>query len=137
MVEILKRLDKSNALLVVDSQTTNPSLIANSPKIRELLAAGQKLSENKELAEYREIVQEISPLVGETGVSIEVFADRKSTAQGMSAQGKEMYSWIQNAYIKYPCTAEGLQAAQMSVQLGLRANLALCFSQQQAAAVYA
>lgn len=120
----------------VDGQTTNPSLIANNPEIRELSAAGHKLSEDEELAEYRKIVQEISPLVGEAGVSIEVFADRKSTAQEMFAQGKEMYSWIPNAYIKYPCTAEGLRAAQMSVRQGLRVNLTLCFSQQQAAAVY-
>jgi transaldolase len=48
-----------------------------------------------------------------------------------------MYSWISNAYVKYPCTAEGLRAAQKSVSEGLRVNLTLCFSQQQAAAVYA
>lgn len=126
-----------NLVGFVDGQTTNPSLIANSPEIKELLAAGHKLSEDEELAEYRKIVQQISPLVGEAGVSIEVLAGRKSTAQEMYAQGKEMYSWIPNAYIKYPCTAEGLQAAQMSVQQGLRVNLTLCFSQQQAAAVYA
>jgi transaldolase len=126
-----------NLLGVVDGQTTNPSLIANNPEIRALLAAGHKLSEDEEMAEYRKIVQEIFPLVGEAGVSIEVFSDRKSTAQKMFAQGKEMYTWIPNAYIKYPCTAEGLRAAQMSVQKGFRVNLTLCFSQQQAAAVYA
>ena len=126
-----------NLLGFVDGQTTNPSLIAKNPEIRELLAAGHKLSEDEETAEYRKIVQEISPLVGEAGVSIEVFSDLKSTAQEMFAQGKGMYSWIPNAYIKYPCTAEGLRAAQMSVQQGLRVNLTLCFSQQQAAAVYA
>ena len=48
-----------------------------------------------------------------------------------------MFTWIPNAYIKYPCTAEGLRAAEMSVQQGLRVNLTLCFSQQQVAAVYA
>jgi transaldolase len=120
----------------VDGQTTNPSLIANNPEIRELLAAGHKLSEAEELVEYRKIVGEISPLVGDCGVSIEVFADRNSKAQEMLTQGKEMFTWIPNAYIKYPCTAEGLRAAQMSVQQGLRVNLTLCFSQQQAAAVY-
>jgi transaldolase len=120
----------------VDGQTTNPSLIANNPEIKEMLAAGRKLSKEQELAEYRKIVREISPLVGDRGVSIEVFSDRDSRAQEMFAQGKEMYTWIRNAYIKYPCTAEGLQAAQMSVQQGLRVNLTLCFSQQQAAAVY-
>jgi transaldolase len=48
-----------------------------------------------------------------------------------------MFSWIPNAYIKYPCTAEGLRAAQISVKQGMRVNMTLCFSQQQAAAVYA
>jgi transaldolase len=75
-------------------------------------------------------------LVGEAGVSIEVFSDQNTSAQEMFNQGLEMYSWIPNAYIKYPCTAEGLRAAQMSVKQGIRVNLTLCFSQQQAAAVY-
>ena len=48
-----------------------------------------------------------------------------------------MYVWIPNAYIKYPCTHEGLRAAQMSVHEGHRVNITLCFSQEQAAAVYA
>lgn len=121
----------------VDGQTTNPSLVANNPHIKRLLASGRKLSEQEEMDEYRKIVREISPLVGDAGVSIEVFSDRKTTAQEMVAQGKEMYSWVPNAYVKYPCTSEGLRAAQMSVQQGLRVNLTLCFSQQQAAAVYA
>src|SRR4029077_7259205 len=103
----------------VDGQTTNPSLIANNPAIKELLARGRKLSETEELAEYRKIVGEISPLVGECGVSIEVFADQSSKAQDMFTQGKEMYTWIPNAYVKYPCTAEGLRAAQMSVRQGI------------------
>lgn len=120
----------------VDGQTTNPSLIANNPEIKQRVAAGHKLSEAEELEEYKKIVREIAPFVGDAGVSIEVFSDRKTTAQEMIAQGKEMYTWIPNAYIKYPCTSEGLRAAQMSVRDGLRVNLTLCFSQQQAAAVY-
>jgi len=88
-----------NLLGFVDGQTMNPSLIANNPEIRALLAAGHKLSEDQEMADYRKIVQEIFPLVGEAGVSIEVFSDRKSTAQEMFAQGKEMYTWIPNAYV--------------------------------------
>ncbi len=55
----------------------------------------------------------------------------------MLTQGKEMFSWIPNAYIKYPCTREGLRAAQMSVPHQIRVNMTLCFSQEQAAAVYA
>ena len=120
----------------VDGQTTNPSLIAKNPHIKELIASGHKLSNREEMDEYKKIVQTISPLVGDAGVSIEVFSDEKTTAREMFSQGQEMFSWISNAYIKYPCTAEGLRAAQMSVQ-GIRVNITLCFSQQQAAAVYA
>jgi len=87
--------------------------------------------------EYKKIAQAISPLVGEAGVSLEVFSDEKTTAQEMFSQGQEMFSWIPNAYIKYPCTAEGLRAAQMCVKQRMRVNVTLCFSQQQAAAVYA
>jgi transaldolase len=87
--------------------------------------------------EYKKIVRAISPLVGDAGVSIEVFSDQNTTAQEMLDQGREMFSWIPNAYIKYPCTAEGLRAAHSSVGQGIRVNMTLCFSQQQAAAVYA
>jgi transaldolase len=48
----------------------------------------------------------------------------------MFDQGREMFSWIPNAYIKYPCTAEGLRAPQMSVEQGTRIKVTLCFSQQ-------
>jgi len=120
----------------VDGQTTNPSLVAKNPEIRHLIDSGQGLSASQEKDEYRKIVRAISPLVGDAGVSIEVFADTNTTAEQMLAQGQEMFSWIPNAYIKYPCTHEGLRAAQQSVQRGIRVNMTLCFSQAQAAAVY-
>lgn len=122
---------------VVDGQTTNPSLIAKNPEIQRQLATGHKLSSQEEKNAYKKIVQTISPLVGTAGVSIEVFADLDTTAEDMLAQGEEMFSWIPNAYIKYPCIHEGLRAAQMSVERGIRVNITLCFSQEQAAAVYA
>ena len=34
-----------------------------------------------------------------------------------------MFQWIPNAYIKYPCTQEGLRAAQMSVPKRIRVNM--------------
>lgn len=120
----------------VDGQTTNPTLIAKNPEIRKLLASGRRLSRQEENEEYQKIVRRISPLVGDAGVSIEVFADFETPASDMIAQGREMYSWIPDAYIKYPCTHQGLQAAQMSVREGIRVNITLCFSQEQAAAVY-
>jgi transaldolase len=120
----------------VDGQTTNPSLIAKNPEVKRLVESGQRLSEEQERAEYRKIVNAISPLVGDAGVSIEVFADLNSTADEMLKQGRDMTTWIPNAYIKYPCTTEGLKAAKQSVAEGIRVNITLCFSQQQAAAVY-
>ena len=120
----------------VDGQTTNPSLIAKNPEIRHLIESGHSLSADQEKDEYRKIVRTISPMVGDGGVSIEVFADTNTTAEQMLAQGEEMFSWIPNGYIKYPCTHEGLRAAQLSVQRGIRVNMTLCFSQSQAAAVY-
>ena len=121
----------------VDGQTTNPSLIAKNPEVKRLVASGHTLTEEEEAAEYRKIVQAISPLVGDAGVSIEVFSDLDTKAEKMLKQGREMFTWIPNAYIKYPCTFEGLKAAQRSVAEGIRVNITLCFSQQQAAAVYA
>ena len=120
----------------LDGQTTNPSLIASNPHIVKYLASGRRFTSHQESEEYRTIVQDISPLVGSAGVSIEVFADSTTSAEHMFEQGREMYSWIDNAYIKYPCTAEGIRAAQMSVASGMRVNMTLCFSQAQAAAVY-
>lgn len=120
----------------VDGQTTNPSLIAKNPEVHGFVASGHRLSLQEETQEYKKIVQVISPLVGDAGVSIEVFANLDTTAEQMLEQGLDMFSWIPNAYIKYPCTAEGLRAAHMSVQKKIRVNMTLCFSQEQAAAVY-
>src|SRR5215467_6947678 len=121
----------------VDGQTTNPSLIAKNPEIQQRIASGHMLSPQEEKDEYRKIVQDVSPLIGDAGVSIEVFADLDTRAEEMLAQGEEMFTWIPNAYIKYPCTHEGLRAAEMSVREQIRVNMTLCFSQEQAAAVYA
>ena len=121
----------------VDGQTTNPSLIAKNPEIRKRIASGHTLSPQEEKDEYRKIVQAISPLVGDAGVSIEVFAEMDTKAEEMLAQGEEMFAWIPNAYIKYPCTREGLRAAEISVGRQIRVNMTLCFSQEQAAAVHA
>jgi len=129
---------KIKALLgFVDGQTTNPTLIAKNPAIRQLIASGQRLSSHEENEAYKKIVQSLSPMVGEAGVSIEVFADLNTSAERLLAQGEEMFSWIPNAYIKYPCTHEGLRSAELSVRKNIRVNMTLCFSQDQAAAVYA
>lgn len=121
----------------VDGQTTNPTLIAKNPEVQQRIASGHKMTVEEQHEEYKSIVRKISPLVGDAGVSIEVFADLDTKSDEMLAEGKEMFSWIPNAYIKYPCTHEGLKAARASVEQGIRVNITLCFAQEQAAAVYA
>jgi transaldolase len=57
-------LEIKEMLGFVDGQTTNPSLIANNPHIKELIASGHKLSNREEMDEYKNIVQTISPFGG-------------------------------------------------------------------------
>ena len=61
----------------LDGQTTNPSLIAKNPEVKKLVTSEHGLSVREQMAEYRKIVEAISPLVGDAGVSIEVFADNQ------------------------------------------------------------
>ena len=116
----------------LDGQTTNPSLISKNPD-----TAGKKFSKEELLKFYKDVVQEISGLISEGSVSVEVYADKNTTAEEMFEQGKEMFSWIPNAHIKFPTTAPGLQAAERAIKEGMRVNMTLCFTQEQAAAVYA
>jgi len=121
----------------LDGQTTNPSLITRNPDAAQKVARGEKFTQKELLDLYKEIVQEISGLIPRGSVSIEVYADKNVTTEEMLEQGREMFLWIPNAHIKYPTTAEGLKAAQQSIAEGMRVNMTLVFSQQQAAAVYA
>ncbi len=119
----------------LDGQTTNPSLIARNPDIAARIEAGRRLTDDEPLAKYKEIVEKIKP--GAPGaISIEVYADHHTTAVQMAAQAREMASWAEGAVIKLPITEEGLKAARL-LKNEVRLNLTLCFSQQQAAAVYA
>ena len=125
-----------DALGYLDGQTTNPTLVSKNPHIRERIEKG-RLASDELLAEYRKIVEEVSKTVPDGSVSIEVYADRETTAEAMLTQGREMFTWISNAHIKFPTTTAGLTAAEQAVSDGMRVNLTLCFSQAQAAAVYA
>ncbi len=117
----------------LDGQTTNPSLVVQKLKqINENI----KLTQEDLLFEYKKIVSEISNLITQGSVSIEVYADSSSTAEDMFLQGKEMFSWIPNAHIKYPTTKNGLEAAQRSTKEGMRVNMTLVFTQEQCAAIY-
>ena len=121
----------------LDGQTTNPTLISKNPEARQRLESGEKFSAAEIYDFYRSVVKTISGLIPQGSVSVEVYADAATPAEAMIKQGGEMYSWIPNAHIKFPTSREGLEAAHRAAKEGLRVNLTLCFSQEQAAAVYA
>ncbi len=121
----------------LDGQTTNPTLISKNPKAKERLEQGSKFTQAEIFEFYRNVVKTISALIPLGSVSVEVYADLSTPADKMLAMGREMFSWIPNAHIKFPSSREGLKAAEQAVQEGLRVNMTLCFTQEQAAAVYA
>ena len=121
----------------LDGQTTNPTLISKNPKAKERLKQGSKFTQDEIFDFYRSVVKTISALIPLGSVSVEVYADLSTPADKMLAMGREMFSWIPNAHIKFPSSKEGLKAAEQAVKEGLRVNMTLCFTQEQAAAVYA
>lgn len=110
-----------NLLGFLDGQTTNPTLIAKTFQN----SAGNPLDF------YKKVVKEISQLIPDGSVSVEV------VDEDMLAQAKEMNSWIPNAHIKFPVNEAGLAAAEQAVKMSIRVNMTLIFTQEQAAAVYA
>lgn len=120
----------------LDGQTTNPTLVSRNWEVKAKCESGNCTKEDV-YDEYKRIVTEISQLVPDGSVSIEVYADADTDVDTMFSQSQEMYSWIPNAHIKFPCTAAGLAAAERAVAAGMRVNMTLVFSQSQGAAVYA
>jgi transaldolase len=121
----------------LDGQTTNPTLISKNPEARKRLDQGVKFSDREVIDFYRQVVTTVSDLILQGSVSVEVFADASTSAETMLQQGREMFSWIPNAHIKFPTSAQGLIAAEQAVREGMRVNMTLCFTEEQAAAVYA
>lgn len=127
--------EAKNLLGFIDGQTTNPTLISKNPDIKKYIASGKRFSERELLAEYKRVVQEVAKIT--TGpTSIETHARADTPAENLLAQAREMFSWIPNAYIKFPTIPAGLVAAKAAVAEGIRVNMTLLFSQDQAAAVY-
>ncbi|MBI4064933.1 transaldolase [Candidatus Gottesmanbacteria bacterium] len=121
----------------LDGQTTNPTLLSKNSSVQARLSRGEKFPKEEIYGLYKQVVREISGLLPQGSVSIEVYADRTTTALDMLTQGREMFGWIPNAHIKFPTTKAGLTAAVQAIREGIRVNMTLVFSQEQAAAVYA
>lgn len=121
----------------LDGQTTNPTLISKNPEVTQKLQRGEKLTEKEAIDFYEKTAKEISQIIPGGSISLEVYADKTTKTESMLTQAQQMYFWIPNARIKFPTTKEGIKAAKALVKEGKRVNMTLCFSQEQAAAVYA
>lgn len=107
VVEDIKELNDYGLL---DGVTTNPSLIAKSGR------------------DFKEVIAEICELV-EGPVSAEVAA---MDYDGMVAEGEHLAKIADNVVIKLPLTLDGLKACRYFSQKGIKTNVTLCFSANQA-----
>ncbi len=126
-------LKKAGFLTGVAGQTTNPSLIA-----KHAVAAlkKEKLMHEEAIAFYRKTVEEISRIIPNGAISIQVIGDPATlTTEDMLHQARDRITWIPNGVVKFPATTAGLTAAEVFCQEG-PVNITLTFSQEQAAAVY-
>ena len=97
---------------MVDGITTNPSLIA------------------REGRPYLGTVQEIARLVGPgRPVSGEVLA---TDYEGMLSEGRRLAALAPNVVVKVPLGPPGLKAVRTFAAEGIRTNVTLCFSANQA-----
>lgn len=98
------------SLGIISGVTTNPTLIA------------------KEGRNFVEVVKEIASIV-DGPISAEVVS---TGAEGMVAEAVELSSIHPNVVIKIPMCAEGLKAVKVLAQKGIRTNVTLIFSANQA-----
>jgi transaldolase len=95
---------------LLDGVTTNPSLVAKSGR------------------NFQEVVAEICSLT-DTPVSAEVSA--LDTAE-MIAEGEHLAKIAGNVVVKLPLTMDGLKACAHFAREGIKTNVTLCFSANQA-----
>jgi transaldolase len=95
---------------ILDGVTTNPTLIA------------------REGADYRTVVREIATITSGP-ISVETTSDR---ADEMLAQGRDYATWAPNVVVKVPATPDGITAGAALAREGLRVNVTLIFSVNQA-----
>ena len=106
----VQQIKLTNSIIKLDGITTNPTLIA------------------KEGKDYNEVLKEICSIV-KGPVSAETIS---LNADGMVKEGVAFSKISNNIIIKVPMTAEGMKACQKLTKLGLKVNVTLCFSANQA-----
>lgn len=109
----IEDIKKANEMGVICGVTTNPSLIAKE---------GGK-SQEEVLKEIAEIVD--GPISGEVKATT-------VDAEGMIAEGREIAKLHPNMVVKIPMTVEGLKATKVLASEGIKCNVTLIFSANQA-----
>lgn len=109
---IVEDIKKANDMGVICGVTTNPSLIAKSGR------------------NFAEVIKEITgivdgPISGEVGAATQ-------DAEGMIKEGREIAAIHPNMVVKIPMTVEGLKAVKQLSSEGIRTNVTLIFSANQA-----
>ena len=95
---------------IISGVTTNPSLVA------------------REGRDFRQVVMEICSLV-DGPISAEVIS---LDAPGMVEEAVDIAAWSPNVVIKVPMTVEGLKAVRELSAKGIKTNVTLVFSSNQA-----
>jgi len=95
---------------ILDGVTTNPSLVAKTGK------------------RFEDVRAEILALVPGP-VSLEV---TDMSLEGMLQQGHELAALAPNVVVKLPLTREGIAACKALTDAGIKTNVTLCFSANQA-----
>lgn len=100
----------ANAMGVIDGVTTNPTLVAKTGRDFKSV--------------IKDIVQEISGPVSVEAVS--------TTDAELFEEARHLSKIAKNVVIKIPLTAEGLKAVKRCKGEGIKTNVTLCFSPNQA-----
>lgn len=108
----VEEIKKANDMGVICGVTTNPSLIA------------------KEGRDFNEVISEIASIV-DGPISGEVKATTVD-AETMIKEGREIAKIHPNMVVKIPMTVEGLKATKVLSSEGIKTNLTLIFTSNQA-----
>ena len=105
-------IKKANDMGVICGVTTNPSLIAKEGRVFE-----------KVIAEIASIVD--GPISGEVRATT-------TDAESMIREGREIAKLHKNMVVKIPMTVEGLKAVKVLSSEGIKTNVTLIFTANQA-----
>ena len=105
-------IKKANDMGVICGVTTNPSLIAKEGRV------------------FEEVIAEIASIV-DGPISGEVKATTVD-AEGMIEEGRAISKLPKNMVVKLPMTAEGLKACKQLTKDGIKTNVTLVFTSNQA-----